>query len=125
MRFHYVKSGESLSRIAQNYYGDSNQWVLIKRHNPSINADALQIGTRLIIPDREAKVARTQQAPPARTARARTTVVKEGETLSDIARRELGDGSKWRTLHEANRGTLPNADHLQPGMVLKVPATGS
>jgi nucleoid-associated protein YgaU len=124
-RFHYVKSGESLSRIAKNYYGDSNQWVLIKKHNPSINEDALQIGTRLVIPKQGIQVATSQPAPPSRAPRIRTTVVREGESLSDIARRELGDGSKWPKIHEANRSTLPNADRLNVGMVLKVPVTDS
>ena len=125
MRFHYVKSGENLSRIAKQYYGDSKQWVLIKKHNPSINADALQIGTRLLIPERGAQVASSQPASTTRATRVRTTVVREGESLSDIARRELGDGSKWPRLHEANRNTLPDADLLVVGMVLKVPATDS
>ena len=88
MRFHYVKSGESLSSIAKEHFGDPKKWVLIERHNPDINADALQIGTRLTIPNRERMVAssgstRTLETTR-RTPRARTTVVREGETLSDI-----------------------------------------
>jgi len=129
MRFHYVKSGESLSSIAKEHFGDPKKWVLIERHNPDINADALQIGTRLTIPNRERMVAssgstRTLETTR-RTPRARTTVVREGETLSDIARRELGDGSKWPKLHDANRATLPNADRLKPGMVLNLPVTSN
>ncbi len=127
MRFHYVKSGENLSNIAKKYFGDPKMWVLIERHNPDINADALQIGTRLTIPNRDQTVASSRSTRTSETTqratRARTTVVKEGETPSDIARRELGDGSKWPKLHEANRNTLPNADQLKPGMILKVPTT--
>ena len=122
-RFHYVRSGDNLSRIAEQYYGDARAWTRITRGNPEIDPDRLTIGMRLLIPAAEgtAPASAVATAPP----RNRTTVVREGETLSDIARRELGDGRKWTKLHEANRATLPDPNRLKVGMVLKVPATSS
>jgi nucleoid-associated protein YgaU len=50
-------------------------------------------------------------------------VVGEGDTLSSIARRLLGDGSRWREIHLANRETIgPDPDALKVGMLLVLPA---
>lgn len=52
-RFHIVQRGESLSIIARQYYGSSNQWRKILAANEKAIKDANKIapGTKLIIPD--------------------------------------------------------------------------
>jgi nucleoid-associated protein YgaU len=56
--------------------------------------------------------------PPARTY----TVVK-GDSLSKIAKRELGDANKWRKIYEANRAVVgDNPDLIKPGQVLVIPS---
>ena len=51
----------------------------------------------------------------------RTVTVKEGDSLSKIAKRELGDAEKWHAIYEANRDTIKNPDLIQPGQVLTLP----
>lgn len=52
----------------------------------------------------------------------RTYVVREGDTLFDIARSELGRASRWAELYELNRDVLgDNFDYLTPGMELVLP----
>jgi nucleoid-associated protein YgaU len=51
----------------------------------------------------------------------RYTVVA-GDSLSKIAQREYGDGSKWKRIFEANRAAISNPDLIQPGQVLTLPA---
>lgn len=52
-RFHIVRRGESLSVIARQYYGSSNEWRKILTANSKTIKDANKIapGTKLIIPD--------------------------------------------------------------------------
>lgn len=55
-------------------------------------------------------------------AAARTVTVKEGDSLSKIAKRELGDANKWHAIFEANRDTIKNPDLIHPGQVLTLPS---
>jgi len=52
-RFHVVRQGETLSAIAQQYYGSSNDWRKILTANEKTIKDANKIapGTKLIIPE--------------------------------------------------------------------------
>ncbi len=56
------------------------------------------------------------------TAQPRTVTVQAGDSLSKIAKRELGDASKWHALYEANRDTIKNPDLIHPGQVLTLPS---
>jgi nucleoid-associated protein YgaU len=53
IRFHVVRQGETLSSIAQQYYGSPNDWRKILMANEKTIKDANKIapGTRLIIPE--------------------------------------------------------------------------
>ena len=51
-RFHVVRQGETLSAIAQQYYGSTSQWRKILTANEKAIKDANKIapGTKLVIP---------------------------------------------------------------------------
>ena len=50
-----------------------------------------------------------------------TYEVRPGDSLSTIAQRVYGSGSRWNVLFEANRELLKSPDWLQVGMRLQVP----
>ena len=50
-------------------------------------------------------------------------VTKKGDTLFGIAKRELNDGSKWRSIYEANRTVLPSEKVVPVGLTLELPAS--
>lgn len=52
-RFHIVRRGETLSAIAQQYYGTADKWQKIVAANDKTvkNANKIAPGTKLIIPD--------------------------------------------------------------------------
>ncbi|MFE3761795.1 LysM peptidoglycan-binding domain-containing protein [Streptomyces sp. NPDC059104] len=59
---------------------------------------------------------------PSPTAKKRMYTVKAGDSLSSIARRELGNEARWRELYAMNRTVVgPNPDMILPGMVLTLP----
>jgi len=51
----------------------------------------------------------------------RTHAVKQGETLSSIARDELGDANRWPEIYELNRDKMANPNLIYPGQVLTLP----
>ena len=54
-------------------------------------------------------------------AAARTYTVKSGDTLSAIAKAQLGSASEYMKIFEANRDQLSDPDKIQPGQVLNIP----
>jgi nucleoid-associated protein YgaU len=68
--------------------------------------------------------AQTQAIPQPTPAKAsmKTYTVKSGDTLSEIAKRELGSANKYMEIFNANRDQLNDPDKIQPGQVLKIPA---
>ena len=59
---------------------------------------------------------------PAAAAPTKTYTVKAGDTLSAIAKEELGSASAYMKIFEANRDQLSDPDKIKPGQVLKIPA---
>jgi nucleoid-associated protein YgaU len=55
-------------------------------------------------------------------AQQRTVMVKSGDSLSKIARRELGDANKWQAIFDANRDKINDPDLIHPGQVLNLPS---
>ena len=52
----------------------------------------------------------------------KTYTVQSGDTLSEIAKRELGSANKYMEIFNANRDLLNDPNKIQPGQVLKIPA---
>lgn len=53
---------------------------------------------------------------------AKTYVVKSGDTLSKIAKLELGDSSKWQQIYKANQKTIgKEPNKIKPGQKLVMP----
>ncbi len=48
--------------------------------------------------------------------------VEKGDTLSKIAKQQLGDANAWKKIFEANRDVLDDPDKIFPGQTLKIPA---
>ena len=53
----------------------------------------------------------------------KTYVVKKGDSLSEIAQREMGDGDRWKELYEANKAAIgDDPDLIHPGLELTIPS---
>jgi nucleoid-associated protein YgaU len=53
----------------------------------------------------------------------RSYTVKAGDTLSKIAKEHLGDANAYMKIFNANKDKLSDPDKIQPGQVLKLPAS--
>lgn len=47
--------------------------------------------------------------------------VQSGDSLSKIAKQQLGDGSQYMKIFEANKPMLSDPDKIYPGQVLRIP----
>lgn len=114
-----VKAGDTLSSIAESWFGEAARWDLIHRANPSLsNPDRLLPGQSLRLPARDAQ---RDRARP-REDDGGTYTVRSGETLCSIAQALLGSEAHWRLIYEANREAIgPNPDAITAGMKLTIP----
>jgi len=56
-------------------------------------------------------------------APAKTYTVKAGDTLSGIAKATLGSAGAYMQIFELNKDQLTDPDKIQPGQVLRLPAS--
>jgi phage tail protein X len=143
-REYTVQSGDSLSKIASRLMGantKANRDAII-RANPSLaaNPDVVVVGKTYKIPVTSATqspspapqqslqsqptvVALQPQAPRPSTPTEYWYTVREGDTLTRIAREQLGqDETVIPAIVELNRETIANPDNLRVNMKIRLPA---
>jgi nucleoid-associated protein YgaU len=52
----------------------------------------------------------------------RTYTVRAGDSLSKIAKDEMGNANEYPAIFAANRDQLDNPDQIKPGQVLRIPS---
>lgn len=120
-RTHVVKKGEILGDISRKYYGTSKHWRKIADAN-QVREDGLKEGMKLTIPPLPASTSTTSTSTATDTAAtgdAGTYVVKKGDSYYKIAKRELGDASRYKEIERLNG--IP-AEDLREGTKLKMPS---
>jgi nucleoid-associated protein YgaU len=112
-RTYVVRSGDTLSGIAQSELGDRNRWTEIFLLNRAVirNPNRIFTGQVLVLPP----------AGPPTGPIPRLYIVRRGDTLSDIARSQLGKASRWPEIFALNRDVIANPDRLIPDQVLVLP----
>lgn len=71
----------------------------------------------------EPATATVQEAPrPTESAPKNTSyTVKSGDCLWNIAKKQLGDGSRWKEIYELNKDKITNPNLIQPNQSLALP----
>jgi len=141
MRLYTVASGDTFSTIAFKVLGDRNEWKQIAEANKDVDPRKLTLGMQILVPARGAEKAAIAKTPasgepaaapaPVPPLLATNTappggkryVTKKGDTLYGIAKREMNDGAKWRSIYEANRTVLPSEKVVPVGLTLEIPAS--
>jgi murein DD-endopeptidase MepM/ murein hydrolase activator NlpD len=105
-KYHKVKSGESLEKIARNY-GVSVQEVL--KANKNIDPKRLKVGEKMCIP----------QKTSAKTQDYAIYKVKKGDTLQSIAEKFGVDAQELKSFNNLK------SEKVKEGQELKIPAKGT
>jgi nucleoid-associated protein YgaU/peptidoglycan hydrolase-like protein with peptidoglycan-binding domain len=112
-----VQAGDTLWAIAQQHLGAGQRWTELQKEDGSAFTEAeatqLQVGQQLYIPN-------SSSTAPQET---RTYTLVSGNTLWEVAQRELGDGSRWTELQKENGTAFTEAEasQLLPGQVIYIP----
>jgi nucleoid-associated protein YgaU len=108
---HVVQRGDTLSALAARYLGNARYAGKIIKANPGIQPRRLQVGMELKIPT---DVEQTDATQP--------STIEAGEGWYDLAKRFLGDGSRWPELYEMNKDRVPRNPNILPeGTVIELP----
>ncbi len=150
-KIYVVNEGDSLAVIARKFYGsrEGSKRINIARifnaNRRSLKSpDEIYVGQRLIIPPLLASVpdkgkianlfsatefAKVESVGEKRFStdgrkaeQSNSYVVREGDSLWQIAAEQLGDGSRYGEIAELNAAVLDSEDNLFVGMRLKMPA---
>ncbi|HUY34852.1 MAG TPA: LysM peptidoglycan-binding domain-containing protein [Pirellulales bacterium] len=139
-----VRPNDNYWTISQRVYGTGSYFKALQEFNRDRypNPDRLDVGDAVSVPDvavleqtypklcpkrrhvaaqqRTATFARSRSSAAA--GQGATYTVAEGDTLFDIARRELGSAERWAEIHDLNRDQLGDDIHyLSPGTRLTMP----
>jgi LysM repeat protein len=115
---HTVDPGETLGEISQKYYGTAKHWRKIAEAN-KVDAESLQVGQKLTIPVIESAAVAPGPTESTPGPGERTYKLKAGDSYYTIAKRELGNASRWRELEKLNG---IGAEDLRVGQTIKLPA---
>ena len=133
-----VAPGDNLFEISRKVYGDGSYYRALFAYNSDRypHAEDIRSGNVLDVPpaeylnqrypeligganDGSGNSATIGRAPAAAGS---DYTVREGDTLFDIARKQLGQASRWTELYELNRAALgENLENLRPGVTLRLP----
>lgn len=108
-----VRPGDTLSGIAERWFGDAGRWREIYAANRAVitDPDVIQIGWVLTLPH-------PTTAPPVPW---RTYSVRPGDMLSLIALNLLGDASRFTEIVALNPNVIKDPSKIRPGWVLRIP----
>jgi len=109
-QYYTVRFGDSLSQIAERYYGDAVKYKEVFAANQDIVADPNKIypGQRLEIPDLLGNTG--------------NYTVRLNDWLSKISKSVYGDASKYSKIYAANRELIRDANLIYPGQNLRIPS---
>ncbi len=112
-----VKSGDSLWNIAKNQLGDGSRWKEIYNLNTqSLGSDPSMIhtGVKIELPGQSHDIAQA-------ATQVDKYVVQPGDNLWNIAEKQLGSGSRWGELYQANASVIgANPRMILPGQEINL-----
>ncbi len=108
-------SHEEYSTTVKNKNGEA---VLLAQTGTKLQS----LGKLVISPDDSIRAELVREIPAAQELSG-TYVVQRGDSLSRIAKRELGDEAAWRELYHLNRSRIKDPDRIPTGLQLTLPGS--
>jgi nucleoid-associated protein YgaU len=120
-----VAEGDTLWKIANKHFGHSN----IQEHvdailaaNPSLDPDRLSIGATITMPAGQGvAVNRMSAEKQVQLLDGSLYTVQTGDTLSEIAKAQLGSALRWQEIYDLNRERIVDPSMLFVGTTLRLP----
>ncbi|MBO9541408.1 N-acetylmuramoyl-L-alanine amidase [bacterium] len=109
-----VKDGDTLWGIAKKHLGNGSRWPEIYDLNKDKIKDPNVIGPGMVL--------RMPGGSKPVTSAQGTYTVKDGDTLYGIAKKLLGDGTRWPELYNLNKDKIKDPNVIYPGLVLRLSA---
>ena len=78
-----------------------------------------------VVADRTKPPAKSEDDPAAQRRKYHNYRIQPGDTLTGIAHRFLGAGSRFTEIYEANCDLIPDPNRLLPDRVIRIPAAGA
>ncbi|MES2745101.1 MAG: peptidoglycan-binding protein LysM [Bdellovibrionota bacterium] len=115
-----LKDAELARLMVGNHRGvervnDDGLKVVPKTPTPLINAQPSAANVQT--PNQAGQTPALKEALPAKMV-----TVKKGDTLSKIAKEQLGNANRYTEIFEANKPMLNDPDEIFPGQVLRIPS---
>ncbi|MDJ0804141.1 MAG: tetratricopeptide repeat protein [Desulfobacterales bacterium] len=135
---HTVKAGDTISSVADKYYGDYRKFHIIAKYNEIEDATRLAVGQQIKVPVIKgmpivagAHDIRTEGGKPASLIEEDVVVVKRyvlhvvkpGDSLSKLAGTYYGDFKRYDVIADFNGLSSPTA--ISVGQELKIPETAA
>lgn len=144
---YFVEANDSFASISKKVYGTEGYFKALHEYNRERypNPDLIDAGDEIATPEAavleqaypklcpkrrnlpaEAQEGAMRLASTANSGRrGRTYLVANGDTLFDIAKRELGKANRWREIYDLNQDVLgDDFNYLSPGTELRLPDGG-
>lgn len=115
-----VAAGDTLWSIAEKTYNSGYKWTDIAKANNLANADKLEVGQVLKLPEVSATAPSINGGGASvGTISGNSYTVVRGDSLWNISIRAYGDGYGWVKIAQANK--LTNPDLIHAGNILVLP----
>lgn len=134
-KFHVVAKGDSIEKIAVQYYDDRRMAAEILKLNEDIQPTKLKEGQKVLLPDAAIKSllkdepeepasepeagAKKPDPAPSKPTASNKYKVKKGDTILSICRDHYGSIERWQEVLKANG--LKDGKDLREGMELTLP----
>ena len=133
------ESGDTFEFIVIRDSFDTNMDVTLEDYNVSDDVkegldlvvsltmkEARHYGTKImnfaIVPEQPIPAAASPEPErPAAQPQVKTYTVKSGDCLWNIAKKQLGDGNRWKEIHNLNLDKISNPNLIHAGLVLVMP----
>ena len=133
------ESGDTFEFIVIRDYFDTNMDVTLEDYKVSDDVkegldlvvsitmkEARHYGTKImnfaIVPEQPIPAAASPEPErPAAQPQVKTYTVKSGDGLWNIAKKQLGDGNRWKEIHNLNLDKISNPNLIHAGLVLVMP----
>lgn len=111
-----VLPGDTLTKIAKKLYGNMEMWRQIAGNNDIQNPDLIYAGQQLQLPEAGLD---SGYATKVQTSQVVSVTVQRGDTLADIAEREIGFTDAWNYIWEQNKNVVGNPHRIFAGQVIE------